>query len=381
MSVDFEEVRKFFPVTDNFVYFLANGKSPLPTPVADAAKDMVDAMMNTGVIATVLNQSMIDETRDKVARLLGCDADEIAFSRNTAEGACWLAQSMPWEEGDEVLITNNEYATIVYPFMAQEHTGLKVKLVEQDDRRITPEVIEKGITDRTRLVVVSWPQFDTGQRCNLEAISEICHGSGALLFVDPIQCLGSIRLNVREAGVDCLSAGTHKGLFGPMGLGVFYCPKPLLEKLRPVHCGWGSMETGPDAEYNTTPYEFKPAKAARRYEEGAKNLVGLAALNAALDLIEDIGAENIENRVKELTDYLCEQAEAKGCEIVSPRDDNQWSGIVLMKLPKQDPHELEEQLREELILVHAMRGCMITGTNFYNNFEDIDKLVAKIEAG
>lgn len=381
MSVDFDEIRKLFPVTEQFAYFLANGKSPLPKSVADAAKGMIDSMMNSGVVATVLGQPMIEETRGKVARLLGCDADEIAFSKNTAEGALWLAQSMPWEEGDEVLITNHEYATIVYPFMAQAHTGMKVKLVDQDDRRITPEAIEKGFTDRTRLVVVSWPQFDNGQRCNLEAISEICHGRGALLFVDPIQCLGSIRLNVCDAGIDCLSAGTHKGLLGPTGLGVFYLRKALLEKLRPVHCGWGSMETGPDAEYNTVPYEFKPAMAARRYEEGAKNYVGLAALNAALDLIEEIGIENIESRVKELTDYLCEQAEAKGCEIVSPRDNNQWSGIVLIRLPKQDPHKLAEELRDELVLAHAMRGCMITGTNFYNNHEDIDRLVAHIEAG
>lgn len=381
MSVDFEKIRKLFPVTETFTYFLANGKSPLPTPVVDAAKQMLDGMMNSGVVAAVLSQPMIEETREKAAVLLGCDADEIAFSKNTAEGALWVAQSMPWEEGDEVLITNHEYATLVYPFMAQEHTGMKVKLVDQDNRRITPEVIENGFTDRTRLVAVSWPQFDNGHRCDLEAISKICRERGALLFVDPIQCLGSIRLNVRDAGVDFLSAGTHKGLFGPMGLGVFYCRKPLLEKLRPVHCGWGSMETEPDAEYNTVPYKFEPAMAARRYEEGARNMVGIAALNAALDLIEELGAENIENRVKEITDYLCEQAEAKGCEIVSPRGEGEWSGIVLMRLPKQDPHEFEVALRDDLILVHAMRGCLITGTNFYNNREDVDRLVSRIEAG
>jgi selenocysteine lyase/cysteine desulfurase len=196
-----------------------------------------------------------------------------------------------------------------------------------------------------------------------------------------MQCLGSIRLDVRAKGVDCLSAGTHKGLLGLPGFGVFYCRKELLEKLRPVHSGWSSMETGPDEEYNTMPYDFKPAKSARRYEEGAMNMVGLAAHNAALDLMEEIGHENIENRVKEITDYLCERAEAKGCTIVSPRDNDQWSGITLIRLPKQDPHKFEEEMRNELIMVHAMRGCMITGTNFYNNHEDVDRLVDHIEAG
>ena len=381
MSVDFEAVRKLFPITETFTYFLANGKSPLPRPTADAAKEMIDSIMNSGVVAMALSQPLVDETRGKVAKLLGCDADEIAFSRNTAEGILWLAQSMPWEEGDEVLITRRDYPTIVYPFMAQEHAGVKVILVEQDNRRITPEAIEKGITDRTRLVAVSWPQFDTGQRCDLKAISEICHERGILLLVDPIQCLGSIGLDVRELGVDCLSAGAHKGLLSLPGLGVFYCRKSLLEKLRPVHTGMGSLEEGPGMEYNTESYDFDPARGARRYEEGAKNITGIAALNASLDLIEEIGIENIENRVKELTDYLCEKAEAKGCEIVSPRANNQWSGIVLFRLPKQDPRELEEKLRDELILIHAMRGCVITGTNFYNNFEDMDRLISHIEAG
>jgi selenocysteine lyase/cysteine desulfurase len=380
MSVDFEAVRRLFPVTEAFVYFLANGRSPLPRPTTDAAKEYIDGIMSSGVVAMMLSQPMVGETREKMAGFIGCDADEIAFSRNTAEGFLWLAQSMPWEKGDEVLITKHEYATIVYPFMAQEHAGVKVVFTDQDNRRITPEVIEKGITDRTRLVAVSWPQFDTGQRCDLKSISKLCHERGIFLAVDPIQCLGSIRLNVREAGIDCLSAGAHKGLLGMPGFGVFYCRKELLEKLRPVHTGWGSMETGPDEEYNTMPYNFAPAKAARRYEEGCKNFVGIAALNASLDLIEEIGIENIEKQVKDVTDYLCERARAKGCEIVSPRDNDQWSGIVLIRLPKQDPAELAEKLREDLILVHSMRGCLMLGTNFYNNFDDVDRVVARIEA-
>lgn len=381
MSVDFEAIRKLFPVTETYAYFLANGKSPLPKPVAEAARETVDALMNSGVIAMALSKPMIEETREKVARLIGCDPEEIAFSRNTAEGILWLAQSMPWDDGDEVLITRREYPTIVYPFMAQAHNGVKVILAEQDNRRITPEVIRKGLTNRTRLVAVSWPQFDTGQRADLKAISQICHERDIVFFVDPIQCLGSLRLNVREMGVDCLAAGTHKGLLALPGLGVFYCKKSLLAKLRPVHTGWGSMDAEPDAEFRTDIYDFDPAKGARRYEEGCKDLPGIAALNASLSLIEEIGPENIERRVKELTDYLCRKAEAKGCTVMSPRQGNEWSGIVLIRLPKQDPYRLEEELREELILVHAMRNCLIMGVNFYNNYEDIDRLVARIEAG
>ena len=381
MSVDFEAVRKLFPITENFAYFLCSGETPLPKPAAKAAHEMIDAAMNSAILATVLSKPMVEDTRGKVAKLLGCDADEVAFSRNTTEGTLWLAQSMPWEKGDEALVTRGEHGNIVYPFMAQEHNGVKVVFVEQDNRRITPEVIEKGITDRTRVVAISCPQFDNGQRADLKGIAKVCHERDIVLHVDAIQCLGAIRLNVREMDIDCISAGTYKWLLGLSGLGVFYCRKSLLAKLRPVHVGWNSLEEEVSAEFQSDSYDFDPARSARRYEEGAKNLVGIAALNASLSLIEEIGVENIERRVKELTDYLCEQARAKGCEILSPREGDEWSGIVLLRLPKQDPYKLAEDLRGELVMVYGMRNCLIMGVNFYNNQEDIDRLLSSIEAG
>jgi len=379
--MDFEAARKLFPITENFAYFLANSKSPLPKPVADAVHEMTDSLVSLGAVPMVLSKPLIDETREKVAALIGCDAGEIAFSRNTAEGVLWLANSMPWEDGDEVLLTRHEYPSLVYSFKAQQHFGVNVVLVEQENRRITPEAIRGGITDRTRVVAVSWPQFDTGQRCDLKAISEMCRERDIVFLVDPIQCLGSIRLNVREMDIDCLSAGTQKGLLGLPGLGIFYCRQSLMEKLRPVHIGWGSLEKGVEVEHDTSSYEVDFARGARRYEEGCRNLVGIAALNAGLDLIEEIGLDNIERRVKEVTDYLCDQAEARGCEITSPRKGDEWSGIVLIRLPKQDPYKLAEELMGQSIFVYAMRECLITGTNFYNNEEDVDRFMAHIEAG
>jgi len=381
MSVDFEAIRKLFPITENFAYFLANAKSPLPKPIMDAAHEMIDSLGNLGVIPMALSKPLIDETREKVAKLIGCNADEVAFNRNTAEGVLWLAQSMPWKEGDEVLLTRRDYPSLVYPFQAQQHYGVKVVLAEQEDRRITPEAIRKEITDHTRVVAVSWPQFDTGQRCDLKAISEICHERNIVFFVDPIQCLGSVKLDVREMDIDCLSAGVQKGLLGPPGMGIFYCRKSLLEKLRAVHLGWGSVEKGDEAEYDNFSYEAEPVPGASRYEEGCRNLVGIAALNAALDLIEEIGIDNIERQLKKVTDYLCDQAEAKGCEITSPRQDDEWSGIVLIRLPKQDPYKLKGELQDNGILAYAMRDCLILGLNFYNNEEDVDRLMAHIEAG
>lgn len=379
MTVDFDSVRKRFPVTKNTIYLSANSITPKPDAVIAAVHEMTDKLAD-GLLPHFRARGMIEETREKVAKLLGCCADEIAFSRNTAEGVLWAAQSFPWEDGDEVVLSQHEYPSLVYPFLAQEANGVKVVFAKQVNRRITPEAIEECITERTRLVAVTWPQFDTGQRCDLKRISTLCRKRGIVLLVDPIQAIGAIRINVDELGIDILSAGVQKGLLGYQGLGLFYCRRDILDKMRDIHIGWGSLKKQAGLDYDTSTYNHEPLAGAVRYEEGCKNILGIAALNAGLTFIESIGIENIENRVKALTDYLCAQAEKKGCDILSPRQGNEWSGIVLVRPPKQDPYKLAEALMKKSFVILAMNNALLIGINFYNNESDIDQLMEHVIA-
>ena len=381
MSIPIEKVRGLFPAANNFTYFANNGLAPLPTPVVEAMRGALDGLQGAGIAATLLvAPKVFSEARAKTARLLGCDPEEIAFCRNTSEGIVWTCESIRWQPGDEVLVYRGEYPTVVYPFMMKESEGLKVVVRPQQERRITPTMVERDLGPRTRLLAISFVQFDSGFRADLERIGALCRANGTLLLVDAIQGLGALPLDVRAGNVDFLAAGTHKWLWGLQGLGIYYVRRDLLPELRPVHIALSSMVHGDDPEYPNQEYIVDVKKDASRFEEGTRNYIGLVALNAALDLIAEIGVDAIAARIKQLTDFMVEGAVERGAEVVSPRGPGEWSGIVLWRPPTSRPaKDIVPEMHRQLIIINEREGCVHAGINAYNNEEDIMRVLRLLD--
>jgi selenocysteine lyase/cysteine desulfurase len=377
MPIPIERVRDLFPAAKNTTYFANNGLAPMPTPVSEAIRNALDGLQGAGVAAILLGgPQVVNDARTRVARLLGCDPDEVAFARNTGEGIVWTADSIRWQPGDEVLVYQGEYPTVVYPFMMMESEGVKTVVRPMEERRVTPQMVERDLTRRTRLLAISFVQFDSGFRPDLKAISAICRANGTLLLVDAIQGLGALPLNVRDCGIDFLAAGTHKWLWGLQGLGVYYVRRELLPELRPVHIALGSMVHGDDPEYPNEEYVLDVKKDASRFEEGSHNYIGLVALNAALDLICEIGVENIAARIKEITDFMLAGAVERGGEVISPRGPGEWSGIVMWRPPANRPAtEIVPAMHQQFIVINEREGCVHAGINAYNNEEDVTKVL------
>jgi cysteine desulfurase/selenocysteine lyase len=208
------------------------------------------------------------------------------------------------QAGDEVLAVHGEYPATVLPWLARASRGVGTRLLAQRDRRITPEQVADAWTPRTRLLSISFVQFNSGFRADLRGLAEVVHQRGGLLLCDAIQGLGALRLDVSQAGVDFLTAGTQKWLLGLQGLGIFYCRRALLDELEAVHVGTGSLVIDADPDDPEAAYDQPMVADVRRFEEGTRNYLAIAALNESLRLIEEIGSERIEARIRELTDYL-----------------------------------------------------------------------------
>lgn len=377
MPIPIQQVRDLFPAAKNVTYFANNGLAPMPTPVTEAIRNALDGLQGAGVASTLLAApKALQDARTKTAALLGCDPDEVAFARNTGEGIIWTAESIRWQPGDEVLLYQGEYPTVPYPFMMKESEGVKTVVRQMEERRVTPEMVERDLSRRTRLLAISFVQFDSGFRADLKRIGAVCKQNGTLLLVDAIQGLGALPLNVRDCGVDFLAAGTHKWLWGLQGLGVYYVRRELLPELRPVHIALGSMVHGDDPEYPNQEYVVDVKKDASRFEEGSHNYLGLVALNAALDLITEIGVEAIAGRIKELTDFMLAGAVERGGEVVSPRGPDEWSGIVLWRPPARRPaKEIVPAMHKELIVINEREDCVHAGINAYNNEDDVIRIL------
>jgi selenocysteine lyase/cysteine desulfurase len=372
------EIRREFPALDRYTYFATNGLGVLPLRTVTALQGRLDGYARNGVIAAIMgNAPLVDEARRRTAGLLGCEASEIAFSRNTSEGILWVAHSLPLQPGDEVLAVQGEYPATVLPWMARESRGVVTRLLAQRDRRLTPAMVAEAWTPRTRVLSVSFVQFNSGFRTDLRGLAEVVHQRGGLLLCDAIQGLGALQLDVREAGVDFLTAGTHKWLLGLQGLGIFYCRRALLDQLEPLHVATGSLVVDADPDDPEAPYDQRLVGEARRFEEGTRNYIAIAALNESLGLIEEIGSERIEARIRELTDYLVHEVERRGCRVESPRGPDEWSGIVLFTPPAGGPsaRDLVDTMHGQRIVINAHEGCIHMGVHFYNTTEEIDRVL------
>ncbi len=155
--------RAEFPITERYAYFNSCGITPLPArTVAAVAAYTRDAMLG-GTEAFMAWMPTIERTRDKVAALLNVQPDEIAYVKNTAEGLNIVAQAIPWQRGDVVLVAQDEFPATIYPWRMLERQGVEVRIVPHQAERITAETFAPALADgNVRLVVASWVQFHTG---------------------------------------------------------------------------------------------------------------------------------------------------------------------------------------------------------------------------
>ena len=377
-------LRAQLPALERYVYFTPNGLGVLPQPTLEALRTRLDGLSRNAIVAALFeNAPLVEEARGRTAQFLGCDRTEVAFCRNTSEGVLWAATSLQLQAGDEVLVAQGEYPANVLPWMAQEARGVVTRLLPQRQRRITPQMVAAAWSERTRLLAVSFVQYNSGFRADLPALAEVVHARGGLLFCDAIQGLGALRLDVRESRVDLLAAGTHKWLLGLQGLGIFYCRRDLLPQLAALHVATGSLLEDRDPEDPEAPYERTLVDAARRFEEGSRNYLGIAALNESLRFIGEIGIDRIEARIRVLTDYLVREVERRGGRVESPRGAREWSGIVLFAPPPAGPSaaDLVSAMHAQRITINAREGCIHMGVHFYNTREEIDRVLSVIDAG
>jgi selenocysteine lyase/cysteine desulfurase len=258
-----------------------------------------------------------------------------------------------------------------------------VRVVLPDEAgRVTPELVAGELSDRTRVVVLSWVRYDNGARADLVAIGRLLDQAGVLFVVDGIQGVGVLPLDVRAARVSFLAAGAHKWLLGVSGTGMLYVRRELLDSLVPTHLGVTSMQDAESLHRSGDPYEVCPVEAARRVEEGSRNALGLAALGESLDLYARVGADAVARQVKAVTDRLCEGFRAAGGHVRSPRAEGpglagEWSGILLLEPPPGiDAQELSLRLIRERIIIGSREGALWGGAHYFNSTDDADRLLS-----
>ena len=322
----------------------------------------------------------IDGLRGEFAGLLNCDTTEIALIPNTSFGINVVAEGLPWQPGDNIVIPGGEFPSNVFPWQNQKRHGVELRIIDTgSDGQIDVGALRNAIDDRTRIVAASWVGYASGFRIDLPACVAAAHDAGALFFLDAIQGLGVFPLDLQQTPIDFLAADGHKWLLGPEGAGVAFIRKQHLELLACVPVGWNSVRAA--HHFGQAHWDLKPD--ASRFEIGSHNMVGMRALRQSLSLFRQVAAVHgpfaIADRVLDLAGSLDKKLR-DACAITAvAQSRNHRSGIVTFSLPGVLPNTIRKHAAENRVAV-SCRGIGVRASiHAYNNESDIDRLVEVVQ--
>ena len=310
-------------------------------------------------------EATISAARRRVAALIEGEPGGVGFCYTASDAVGLLVQSMPWRDGDRVVVSEIEYPSnlLAWSRLAAGRVGLD--LVDAPASEWGTEAVLEKIGPRTRLVVVSAVSFNTGRRVDLARLKEAVNRQGGWLLVDATQALGAVRVTAQEA--DMIVASAFKWMMGVHGLGVVYCRPEVLAALEPPYAGWRSVDAGrTDGPYSVA---FKPT--AEKFEAGMPGFPALYGLEAGLAYLQDrVGIETVWHRVAALAGALHDRLAALGLPLLTPADAQRSAGIICFRHP--DAKRVVRSLRERGVFAHApAEGVVRFSPHFFNTLTDV----------
>jgi selenocysteine lyase/cysteine desulfurase len=359
--------RDQFPVTERLIYLNHAAVAPLPRPTAEAMQALAQDALDFGSLHYDKWLDTYEKLRVAAARLIGADRGEIAIVKNTSEGIATVAMGLHWHPGDRVVAFREEFPSNYYPWLRLEEHRASVDWLSVTDPL---EAIDHACHG-ARLLAISFVQYLSGLRADINAIGEICHRHGCFFLVDAIQGLGAFPLNVQTAHIDALAADGHKWMLGPEGCGILYIRKNRQDSIFPMEFGWTNVAGYHD--YSSRDMTLRPD--AGRYECGTLNTIGCYGLHASIEFLLEVGIERIAPVVQSLTDQLAEGAIRKGYQLLGDRTPENGAGIIAVHKPGVDSRQVVRELKERGVIAAPRQGWVRFSPHFYISPEDIERVV------
>jgi len=385
------DLKKDFPMLNKDIIYFDNGATTFkPQSVIDATVDYYSnygANAHRGDYKISLKVDMAYEgVRDKVKDFINADKrEEIIFTSGASMSMNMITQGFfkhILEEGDEVLITNSEHASLVLPwFVLENDINIKVNFINLDENyHVTIENIKRKVTPNTKVICLSWVSNVIGDIRPIKEIASFAHQNGIFLVVDGAQGVPHMKCDVKALDVDFLVFSAHK-MCGPTGVGVLYGKFELLDEVEPLIYGGGMNESFDDKDH------IYLKDLPLRLEAGTPNIAGVIGFGAAIDYLQKIGMEKIEAKEIKLKKYLVENlSKIKHIDIINEEAEN---GILAFNVDGIFAQDVAIYLDKYNICTRAGNHCAKLvkneiGTNntvrismyFYNTTEEIDKLVS-----
>lgn len=386
-----KRIREQFEIFKERTFMNWASLSPAPLSAVTAVKSMVEeaASFRNGD----LNASWIalsDKLRDEAARLLNSGRERIAVAgSSTTQGIQMAFDAIRPSKGDNIVTTDLEFPSMGAELQKWKPLGVEVRTVKSSRGSYTPADVDALVDNKTKAVVVSSVTWTNGFMPDLRAVADAAHGAGAYLVVDAVQHMGAMKFDVQKTEPDFASAGGQKWMTSPFGTALLYVSRRASEELEPPHytiSGMSEPEGGWNdyfAKEQKNPLdEITVVREGRSMEYGGwNNHVGMVGLKESLKLINSVGSENVESRIRRLSGQLRQRLDEMGADVISPLEHEHSSSITTFRLNESYKEHISvvEKLSRRGIVV-SCRGISGLGgirvsMHHMNNEEDIDRLM------
>ena len=376
-----EQAREGFPVLKEVYYLNVGTYGLMPEPALAEFLAIQAEFERRGVASNGAFGRKAEETRKRIAAMIGATADEIAFTRNATDGINLVLAGIDWKPGDEVITTVQEHEAMIHPLLYLHNSkGIVVKRIEvSPESSVMLARLEEALTAKTRLVAMSLVSCETGVRLPAREISQWAAEHGLLSLFDGAQASGAYPVDMSSLGCDFYASNGHKWLSGPKGTGFFYGRMEKLVQLSPAHVGAGSLKNVVIADNVAESF-----LTGQRFEYGTRAWALQAGLGASLDWFESLGWDKVYAHIAALSGYLkaCIQ-ERPYLRLISPLPFEQSSGLVSFIVEGKVAGEVSTVLREKwkvYVRVIPHYNAIRIATAHFNNPQDIDHLMEALQS-
>ena len=387
-----ENIKKEFPLLENkkITYLDSGATTQKPQYVIDKIKEYYEndnANIHRGAYSLSMETTLkYEQTRSKIAKFINARyPEEIIYTKNATESLNLVAYSYGMDnvkKDDEIVLSIMEHHSNLVPWqnVAKVKEAKLSYMYINDNFEISDEEIESKITDKTKIVTITHISNVLGTINNIEKIIKYAHKKGAIVIVDASQSIPHMKIDVQKLDADFLAFSGHK-MLAPLGIGILYGKRELLNKMNPFLMGGDMIEY---VYEDKTTYAPLPNK----FEAGTQNIEGVIGLGAAIDYLENIGYENIEKIEKEVIDYAREELlKLEFIDLYLPKKENH-SSVISFNVKGVHPHDVASILDTLGVCVRSGNHCAqplmrymgIDSTcrasfYFYNTKEDVDMLI------
>ena len=360
---------------DGRIWLNTAHQGPLPRIASEAAMVALEEKTRPHLLRDESFFAVPKRLRAALGKLIGVHPDDIILANSTTYGLDLLANAIPWQSGDEVLLVDGDFPADVFPWLLLGTKGVSVRFIKPQEMWLKPQDVAQAISSRTRLLCATWVNSFNGFAIDMAAIGRVCRDNNVIFVLNASQALGARVLDLRNEPVDAITCCGYKWLCGPYATGFCWLSSTLRESLIPLHAYWLAMQAGKPLN-QMRDYSLRGDLGARTWDVFCPaNFLNFVPWTAAVEYLLQAGPERVAAYDQALVTQLLATLHEDHFELVSPRTEPHRSTLIVLRPRRhQDVEAWQRRLLQSGLDVAVREGNLRISPHLHNTSEDIAKL-------